>query len=55
MTDKDKLKRNLSIENNWEALQSALTWLLILSILFVSIADARLPCICVQQTIQKKS
>lgn len=48
MTDNDKFERKLATENAWDTILSSLTWLLILSILFVSLSKARLPCIFVQ-------
>lgn len=48
MTDKDEFERKLATENAWDTILSLLTWLLILSILFVSLSKARLPCIFVQ-------
>lgn len=47
MTDNDEFERKLATENAWDTILSLLTWLLILSILFVSLSKARLPCIYV--------
>ena len=48
MADNDEFERKLAIENAWDTILGLLAWLLILSVLFMSLSKAQLPCIYVQ-------